>query len=287
MKKLTLPLSLEQLIQKLEQKRKFQAVEIQSLVREAGVTADDLLEWADFNHVKKEGYGRQLIHQSDYFEVMCMSWAPNDATAIHNHGNTMWGAVQVFGDLEHSVFELEDDHLFIELKEKLSYAEVIPVSHELIHQMTNTSSENILSLHVYGSPFNTKGTEETSLIFDIGKGEIQQVKGGVFFDLPKIEVEVLTDALFADRLTEIHHYNALLRHYVKTGVKGPQYRKAVNYFLNRSFERNFSTELEMDSKGVLYMIELNKSKELLSQLNESTRTVDSIIADINNFERYS
>src|SRR5690606_27168523 len=210
-----------------------------------------------------------------------------DYTAIHNHGYTVWGAVQAFGKLEHITFELQGDKLTTSIKERLDSGEIRAVNQDLIHQMGNPYNDRKLSLHIYGTPQSVDGITDNSELYEIGKGEIQLVDGGVFYDLPKSAYATTTTKLNSDRLTMIGHYTRLLSYYHKAGIKGPQYRKAVNYFHDRSFESRLNAELEMDDKSILYMIELKKARMVLEQLSESTKTLDSILMDINDPDTFS
>lgn len=287
MNKLTLPLSVSTLIESIGDRTDFTTAEITQLLKAANIQKKDLKDFTTFDHPKKEGYGRKLVYQTNHFEVLVVSWAPGDFTAIHNHGYTNWGAVKTFGRLEHSTYSLDGDYLTTLFREKLAPEEVIPVDQSLIHQMGNPYQENVLSIHVYGTSQMVDGITENSQLFEIGKGEVQYVDGGAFYDLPKSQFAIANSDLHADRLTTIGHYTQLLNFYHKTGVRGAQYRKAVNYFHDRSFESRLTTELEMDEKQVLYLIELKKAKHFLRLLGESTQTIDSILMDLNDPENFS
>ena len=99
-----LPDSLRFIIEKLEERKEWKPAEVRRVVLEAGVKQEDLLPWADYGHPASDSYGRRLIYQEGNFEMMAMSWAPGDFSAIHDHGHTQWGAVQVFGPAEHATF---------------------------------------------------------------------------------------------------------------------------------------------------------------------------------------
>jgi len=287
MKKTTLPLALVKLIETLESKKDFKPSEIVRIIKNAELNETDLTDWSDFDHDKKDGYGRKLIHAAENFEIMIMSWAPGDFSAIHNHGYTKWGAVQSFGELEHTSFQFENDRITTLLKEHLDNGQVLSVNQGLIHQMGNSTDKNILSLHVYGTPENCQEVTADSQLFEIGKGEIQYTNAGVFYDLKNNSINKREKGLLTDRLTEIGHYTHLLNYYYKSGVKGSQYLAAINYFHNRSFESSLILEMEMDSKHVLYGIELRRARKLLNLLKEDTSTIDSILYDINDLDKYS
>jgi predicted metal-dependent enzyme (double-stranded beta helix superfamily) len=287
MNRLTLPLSLSTLIESIGDQKRFTPSAITQLIRQANIQNGDLLEWADFEHNKQDGYGRKMVYKQPHFEIMVMSWAAFDSTAVHNHGHTNWGAVQVFGKLEHTTFDYEDNYLTTNLKEKLDNGDVISVGGDLIHQMVNQGEDQVLSLHIYGTSNTVDNITEDSQLFDISKKEIQLVNGGVFYDLLDKDYRLKDEEFETDRLTEIGHYVQLLHHYHKTNTKGAQYQTAINYFHDRSFESRLITELEMDNKRILYFVELSKARKLLETLSESTKSIDAILNELNGFDRYS
>lgn len=287
MNKLTLPLSLMALVEELDQKKSFSPAEIVGLLNSVDIPPSDLMQWANFDHLPTEGYGRSLVHKGEHYEVMVISWCPRDYSAVHNHGYTKWGAVKVYGTLEHINYRLSNRMLSIVEKERLSCDDIIAVNDKLIHQMGNPTDENVLSLHVYGTTENVDHVTADSSIYEIGKHEIQFTNGGAFYDLPKSEIVGRTPSLTADPITEITHHTHLLNLYLKANVRGPQYNKAVSFFQNRSFENKFSFELDIDSKRVLYLIELKKAQELLKLLKEPTKVVSDILSELNDFENFS
>lgn len=287
MKKTTLPISISGLIASLSDKRDYSEEEVVDLINTASITKAELLPWADFNHPVTDGYGRAIIFANDHFELAVMTWNHRDFTAVHNHGYTKWGAVQVFGKLEHNVYELNENSISILYKEKISEGEIISVNQSLIHQMGNTSEESAISLHVYGTPEKNTGITSDTQLFEIGKHETQLIDGPVFYDLKNSTIKKRSSGLKSDRITEIVHYCSLLNFYVKTNIKGPQYNKAIKYFQDRSFESRHSFELELDNKRILYLIELKKAQNLMRLLNEPSKTLDEIILEINDMEKYS
>lgn len=287
MKKLSLPIEILDLISKLDALNSFEPAELLKVLKSSKITKTSLLPWSTFDHNPKEGYGRREVYKGDNFEIMVMSWCPGDYTAVHNHGIAEWGAVKVFGKLEHINFKQEDNFISTIYKEKLDNHEVIAVNQALIHQMGNPFDENCLSLHVYGTSTVSENVTANSQIFEIGKHEIQEVNGGVFYDLKNNEISKRSPGLRADKITEIQHYTHLLNLYYKSNNRGAQYNAAINYFQNRSAEGRLNTEIELDSKQILYFIELKKAQNLLRLLKEPTQIVDAILNEISDLEKYS
>ncbi|MCW5519851.1 cysteine dioxygenase family protein [Aureitalea sp. L0-47] len=154
------------------------------LVAEANVTEEDLMPFADFNHPVEDCYGRRLVHETDQFEVMVMSWNPGDYSSIHNHGYTEWGVVQVFGNTHHFIFHVKDNTLCFSKKEIIPSGSVVKVNNALIHQMGNTSGAPYLTLHVYGVNQKDNGITDDAMNFDLAFDRIAYTSGGAFFKLP-------------------------------------------------------------------------------------------------------
>ncbi|MDJ1173871.1 methyltransferase domain-containing protein [Roseofilum capinflatum] len=188
----SLPSSIQKIIDRIYQYRyHLKPALVKEVVLNAGVRTEELLPWECFVHPAEDSYGRQLMFSDRFFEIMVMSWLPGDVSAIHNHGYTQWGAVQVFGQAEHTIFFLQDDLLTTLSRETLKSGEVVAVGNKLIHQMGNCSQEKFLSLHVYGvndAEFSHAAITADTSIWNITEGVIEQTNGGVFFGLPKDKI---------------------------------------------------------------------------------------------------
>jgi len=183
-------------------------------VQAAKIEAEDLQPWADFDHPVADSYGRHLVYDGGNFEVMVMSWAPGDFSAIHDHGAAQWGAVQSFGAAEHSVFCLDQMQLSTVSVHPFPAGSVNAVDSDLIHQMGNPSHQPFLSLHVYGSSNHTGAVTGDARIFDLYEHSILYTDGGVFFGMPADQVTSQVQGLQGDApTTQRHHQQMLLRIY--------------------------------------------------------------------------
>ncbi|MEC7268568.1 MAG: cysteine dioxygenase family protein, partial [Bacteroidota bacterium] len=142
--------SLNSLVQALESNEISSCAKLRSLLTEADIKSEELLPWANYDHPVEDSYGRKVVYENKHFEVMVMSWTPGDMSAIHNHGNTQWGCVQVFGQAEHATFKVDEDEIYTLSRETLTNGQIIHVNHSLVHQMGNSGHQPFLSLHVYG-----------------------------------------------------------------------------------------------------------------------------------------
>lgn len=180
------------------------------LLEEATIEAGDLQLWAEFAHPVADSYGRHLVYDGGDFEVMVMSWAPGDYSAIHDHGAAQWGAVQSFGAAEHSVFRLDQMQLSTVSVHPFPMGSVNAVDSDLIHQMGNPSRSPFLSLHVYGSSNHTGSITGDARIFDLYERSILYTDGGVFFGMPVDQVTHQVQGLQGDNPTTLRHHQQML-----------------------------------------------------------------------------
>jgi predicted metal-dependent enzyme (double-stranded beta helix superfamily) len=206
-----LPASIQNLIEAVEGEASMTPARARDLLREANLQPEDLAPWADFDHPLADSYGRQMVHDGGYFEMMVMSWAPGDYSAIHDHGQTQWGAVQLFGQAEHAVFQLQDGELQVRDRSVFEDRAVIAVAHDLIHQMGNIGQPPYLTFHLYGTYDRSSGVTADARVFDLEEGAVQFTDGGVFFTLPEAAIQRREEGLTADFATRLRHDVELLR----------------------------------------------------------------------------
>ncbi|MEC8835642.1 MAG: methyltransferase domain-containing protein [Bacteroidota bacterium] len=202
--------SLNSLVQALESNEISSCAKLRSLLTEADIKSEELLPWANYDHPVEDSYGRKVVYENKHFEVMVMSWTPGDMSAIHNHGNTQWGCVQVFGQAEHATFKVDEDEIYTLSRETLTNGQIIHVNHSLVHQMGNSGHQPFLSLHVYGidtiENASQQGVTADSNLFYAYESSIARVGGGAFFALPQENIETKSKGPKADFPTYIRDY---------------------------------------------------------------------------------
>ncbi len=190
MNTMPLPKSLRRIVDAIHSSQDMHQRMIRQIVQDASVQPEDLEPWTDFNHSAADSYGRILTYDGGFFEVMVMSWCPGDVSAIHDHGYTQWGAVQVFGPAEHAVFLVQDEQIRTLSRSFLRPGQILSVGHQLIHQMGNLcENTNFLSLHIYGNYERTGEITADARVFDLDEGKIQRTDGGVFQALPEQDIK--------------------------------------------------------------------------------------------------
>lgn len=186
-----LPVSLQRLVDLLKEESKtglITPLRAKEIVLEADVQESDMMQYADFDHPVEDCYGRKMVHDCGKFEVMVMSWRPRDYSSIHNHGYTQWGVVQVFGPTHHFIYHVKNGQLRFSKKEFLPKGTAIKVNNALIHQMGNATSDNYLTLHVYGSNVRDADITADAQNYDLELERIAHTTGGAFFNLSDSEV---------------------------------------------------------------------------------------------------
>ncbi|MEL7085973.1 MAG: cysteine dioxygenase family protein [Cyanobacteria bacterium P01_A01_bin.3] len=207
---LDLPPSIQTLIASIRSQSNITPDLARQLIVDANITEHELAPWANFQHPVAHSYGRKLIYAEPHFEILVMSWAEGDYSAIHDHGVAQWGAVQCFGLAEHNVYQLNNRTLRL-VEQGLSYPNSVnAVDSDLIHQMGNPSRVEFLSLHVYGCAAGHPSVTSDAGVFDLFEGCIHHTDGGVFFCLPESDISYRIEGLRGDRDTTLMHHQWML-----------------------------------------------------------------------------
>ncbi len=186
---LSLSPALERLVSSLERRAPASPEEAAARIADPALGPADLAPWADFLHPATDSYGRRPVRIGERFELMVMSWAPGDYSAIHDHGATQWGAVRYFGPADHAVFCLAGGRLSLAHRSRTPVGSVASVDASLVHLMGNPTETPFLSLHLYGCDAPTHSITGGARIFDCFERRIQRTDGGVFFVLPEEQIE--------------------------------------------------------------------------------------------------
>ena len=290
-----MPASLRFIVKKLEERKEWKPTEVRRVVLEAGVKQEHLQPWANYGHPAADSYGRRLIYSKGNFEMMAMSWAPGDFSAIHDHGHTQWGAVQVFGPAEHATFRVDEGRISTLSRTQFNPGDVVGVSHTLVHQMGNPTDEYFMTLHVYGRPEDIDNVTGDARVYDLERETIQRVDGGVFYALPEEEVKWTEPGPKPDFPTRLRHMVELarrLRSMAEDGTSGS--RERLEEVLADLFSDKHRAQLlrclaaNVDENGhqsnsLYWRIlnhELKEAAQLQSELQDSQRPED-------HFHRYA
>ncbi|MBW4641558.1 MAG: cysteine dioxygenase family protein [Goleter apudmare HA4340-LM2] len=104
-----------------------------------------------------ESYQRQLVCRTSRFDMVMICWQPQQCSNIHDHADSL-NVTRVYqGVLTSRAFLRNDackgkESLILNKEEYLQTDELTRVDRYEIHQLANTSAENLVTLHVYARP---------------------------------------------------------------------------------------------------------------------------------------
>ena len=220
-------MSVKNLVEMLESLGKFTPESVHEAVSECDVRAEDIERWVDYDYPVSDSYGRKMVHNGGFFEVMIMSWKPGDYSGIHDHGKAEFGAVKIFGVAEHAIFKLEKQKLTTISREIVKSGTTLKVAPSLIHQMGNPGESNFFTLHVYGNMNLESGITNEARIFDYSRNELLFVDGGIFYLLPENEIVHRKKLPEADRATRERDLIEASKRAKAIG-NDPEYRRLMN-----------------------------------------------------------
>ncbi len=120
------------------------------------------------------------------------------------------------------IFGVNDGVLAMKDRMTTSDGLVYPVDHNLIHLMGNSTSQPMLSLHLYGRDEAAESITGNARVFDLCENKIQRTDGGVFYCLPESEVHRREGCPLADRETELLHHRLMLSRIERISRRTPE-----------------------------------------------------------------
>ncbi len=124
------------------------------------VTLDDL---EPFMHFGETCYQRNLICQSQWFELLCICWRNGQQSLIHNHARSTCGLRIISGEAVETLFHQDADGRVRPVSES-HYVEgqVCCTQDSDIHEVCNEQpgGEDLVTLHIYSPPLHDMCTFE-------------------------------------------------------------------------------------------------------------------------------
>ncbi len=120
----------------------------------------DLSETLVNEHINfaSDTYSRNLICRTPRFDMLCLCWRPGQVTVIHDHAGSLNVTRVSQGELTARIFKVHDRPLpgralvKQEIEEHLGSADFSTVDYGQIHQLENTSNQDLITVHVYAKP---------------------------------------------------------------------------------------------------------------------------------------
>lgn len=111
-----------------------------------------------------QGYQRRLLCRTPRFDLLILCWQPGQASSIHDHADSL-NVTRVYrGTLTARTFEpiapvtsnrcCPNNRMAIVQEQQLSKNQITAVDRYQIHQLANTSDENLVTLHLYARPLH-------------------------------------------------------------------------------------------------------------------------------------
>ena len=134
---------------------------------------DDLIR--EHIHFNDREYTRNLVCRTPRFDMLVLCWRSGHVTTIHDHAGSLNVTRVVQGTLTSRLFvpgeRPKPDRCLVRLatEEHLGPGDVSLVDRAEIHQLANTSSGDLVTLHIYARPLRD------IVVYDPTTGEMKKV----------------------------------------------------------------------------------------------------------------
>jgi cysteine dioxygenase len=151
MKKSTLPAFLEFLNHLSE--KDFKSDPVDKYLTENQLCQEEFLP---FIYFREETYGRNLVYKTDKYELLILTWLPQQRTPIHDHGGQRcWMLIQS-GKLTFKNFKPLDESkpaLSVVGSECHQAGEAVYIDDGMgVHSIANCTTKPAVSMHLYAGP---------------------------------------------------------------------------------------------------------------------------------------
>jgi len=131
-------------------------------------------------------YGRHVLHDGQFMEMMIASWTRDVRCAPHDHGGSV-GAVRVLrGEGLHRVWAVKDGALVLLLEEVIRPGDIVSCGPDMVHSLgDNGADDRLATLHLYAGPIARQ------TVYDVTGNRTLLVGGGAWIPEPElIQVQV-------------------------------------------------------------------------------------------------
>ena len=154
-----LPASLTDLVDFLESLRERAPIEkLGELLESCTATPEDLAPFVRFGDVS---YRRNLICESDWYELLCICWKSGQRSPIHDHAHSTCGLKIIQGVATETLFEQTAAGQIKAVKSTdCGVGHVCSTQDADVHQVSNLQKpgEDLMTLHIYSPPLKSMQT---------------------------------------------------------------------------------------------------------------------------------
>ena len=132
--------------------------ELGRLLSALDVSAEDLRPFVRFGDVT---YRRNLICQSEWFELLCICWKSGQRSPIHDHANSTCGLRIIQGVATETLFDTSDcGQIKAVSSTDYSCGHVCTTQDADVHQVSNLQApgQDLMTLHIYSPPLKQMST---------------------------------------------------------------------------------------------------------------------------------
>ncbi|MEM8884462.1 MAG: cysteine dioxygenase family protein [Planctomycetota bacterium] len=130
--------------------RPFSADEMRAAAESVDLASLDLGSHVQWN---EERYARNTVFENEHFELVVICWRPGQASAVHDHGESLCLYLVIDGEFEERLFELgADGEPKQNLARRWKTGDITIASGGDVHQIANDTDRDLVTLHVYSPP---------------------------------------------------------------------------------------------------------------------------------------
>ena len=153
------PNALKELLEYLEGLTERASMEkLGELLSALNVSRDDLEAFVNFGDLT---YRRNLIAETDWFELLCICWKSGQRSPIHNHEGSTCGLRIIEGTATETIFDRTPSGQYKAIRSMDFSQDLVCTSQDSdVHQVSNlqAAGSNLITLHIYSPPLRTMET---------------------------------------------------------------------------------------------------------------------------------
>ncbi|MFB5552702.1 cysteine dioxygenase family protein [Bacillus cereus] len=92
-------------------------------------------------------YGRNVIYQSEFVEILVLKFPSKAKTFVHDHGISVGCILIVNGTLQNITYENNSERI-----EEFTEGNIFTVKKDTVHKMYNATDSTAITFHVYSPP---------------------------------------------------------------------------------------------------------------------------------------
>jgi len=130
--------------------RPFTADEMLEIARSVDLETFECSPQRRFNDAR---YARHTIFENEQFELVLICWKPGQASAVHDHGESLCLYLVIEGEFEERLFELDEQGEPRQTgARRWKTGEITIATGADIHQLVNDTPNELVTVHVYSPP---------------------------------------------------------------------------------------------------------------------------------------